>query len=134
MRCGDPAVDLDFFPDGAAENIIHRQAQGFASYIPQTLFNAGNGTHQNRAAPVKSAPVQNLEKVFDLRRVPPDNILFQLFNGSGNGVSSALDHRLAPTGNSVIGGGFEKEPAGGDFEQFKFGYLHNTVPYLYDFT
>ena len=53
----DPAIDLHAVAHQAAEQFVHRHAQGLALDVPQRLVDAGDGAHQDRAAAIEAAAV-----------------------------------------------------------------------------
>ena len=71
----DPGIDADAVAHLAAEQFVHRHAQGFALDVPQRLVDAGQGTHVDAAAPIEAAAVEHRPVVFDVARVLADQVV-----------------------------------------------------------
>src|SRR6185437_2474467 len=59
---------------------------------------------------VEAAPVQHLPVILDAERVLADQQVAQLGDGGAHGLGAALDHRLAPAGDPLIGLDAQEQP------------------------
>ncbi len=86
-------------------------SERLAANIPQSLIDAGKGTHMNAASAVESAAIQDIPVVFDCCCILPDKIFGQVMDGSFHGMGPSFKHRLSPPVNSIISLDLHKEPA-----------------------
>jgi hypothetical protein len=120
----DPAVDLDAVAHLAAEQLVDRHAERLALDVPERLVDAGDRTHQDRAASVEIAAVHRLPEVVDARRVLPDQLAGELLHGCLDGARAAFDDRLAPAADAFVGLDLQEHPPRSDAVGREAGDLH----------
>ena len=60
---------------------------------------------------VETGAEQSLPDVFNLPRVPPQQIICHIFDCAADGASLPFDNWLAPAYETIIGGDLQEEPA-----------------------
>ena len=123
-----PAVDPHFVAAAAAHQLPDRAPEKFALDVPQGLIDAGNGAHQDAAAPVEAAAEQHRPQVLDLHGVGTNEVRLHLMDALAYGGGAAFQHRLAPAGNACIGADLNKSPAGTHQPCLNFCDLHSNAP------
>jgi len=83
--------------------------------------------HVDGAAAIKAAPVQHRPVVFDVARVFADQVIGQLFNGSGHRMRAALHDGLAPADDAFVRLDFQEAPPGRHDVGGELGDLHAWV-------
>ena len=76
------------------------------------MIDAGDGTHGEGAAAVESAAVEDLPDILDVVRVAANQVFTEFTDRGCGGGGAPLDDGLTPAANTLVGGDFEKEPAG----------------------
>ena len=96
---------------------MHRGAVGLAGDIPQRLVDAGDGTGQYRAVTVEAASAEHLPGVGDPQRVRADEVLGEDLDRCPHRLGPALNHRLTPADDAVVGLDPAEQPARRDQER-----------------
>ena len=108
----DPAVGLHAVAHAAAEQLVDRYTERLALDVPQCLVDPGDGTHQDRAATIETAPVERLPQIVDPRRVLSDQVVRQLMDGRFDRLRASFDDGLSPTDDSLVGVTLRKNQRG----------------------
>src|SRR5690606_4150783 len=106
---------------------IVRLAEPFAGDVPHSLFNAGQGAGQHRAAAIELAAKDGLPVMFDFARVLADQIAPDFMHRCGNGLRTAFDHRLTEANDAFVSVHFQKQPARSDKYGFETGDFHESA-------
>lgn len=120
----DPGVHPQPVADGAAEELVHGYVVCLAGDVPQGLVDAGDGAGEDGAAAVEAALGEHLPVVLDAQRVLADEQVGEFVHGGADRLGSALDHRFAPSGDALVGGDAQEQPAWGDKERLQCCDLH----------
>ncbi len=120
----DPGVDTNAITALSAKQLVDRYAESLALDVPQRLIDAGERTHVQAAATIEAGAIHHCPMVFDLMRVLADQIICQFIDLRRDGGGTALQYRLAPAGNALIGVDFQEQPAGWHHIRRQLGDLH----------
>ena len=113
IRSGRARVGVDAHPPprGAAQKLVHRNAERLALDVPEGHVDAAQGAGEDRPAPVEGVTVDRLPVVDDLARVLADQVGLDLLDGRRDRERAPLDDRLAQADDPGIGVHLEEEPA-----------------------
>jgi hypothetical protein len=123
----DPAVHAHPIPGPAAEQLPGRHAERAALDVPQRLLDPGDRAAQHRPAAVEAAAPHDLEVVLDAERVAPSDLLAELLDRGAHGGDAALDDRLTPAHDALVGRELEEQPARRYGEELEPGDAHLVV-------
>ena len=107
----DAAVDPHPLADRTAEQLVHGHAAHLAGNVPERLVDPGDGAREHRAAAVEAALGQHLPVVLDRQRILADQQRSEFLDSGTHGGRLALDHRLAPADDALVGLDPQEQPA-----------------------
>jgi hypothetical protein len=110
----DPAVGADALTHRAAQQVVHGHAEALSLDVPQRLVDAGDGAGEHRAATVELALGEHLPVVFDAVGVLAGEVHGELLHRGRHDIRVALQRRLAPAHQPVVGLDAHEQPAGRD--------------------
>ena len=120
----DPAIGLHPVAHQAAQQLVHRHAQGLALDVPQRLVDAGDRAHQHRAAAIerrRGTCVCHRSLMRD-GSLPTSNRRFR--DRRLDRAGAAFDHRLAPADDALVGFHLQEHPAWRHVVGAESGDLH----------
>ena len=117
-------------PAGTAQHFVDRHVVILAFDVPQSLLDAGDGTHEHRPSAVIGAAVHQLHQMLDFARVCTDQHRAVFFHSGGHGVCTTLHNGFAPAADALVGGDLQKQPARLQVEQLKICDLQSAQPPL----
>jgi hypothetical protein len=110
----DPLIDADSVAGATTEQLVNRRAEAFALDVPERLIDPGDSAHQNRTAPVEPPAIHPLPVVLDTTRVLPEQVAIdQFLDRRADGLRAALDDRLTPADDTVVGLQAQEQPPRG---------------------
>ena len=104
--------------------MVHRYAERLALDVPERLIDAGDRTHENRAAAIERAAVHGLPVIVDARGIFADELLADLGDRGFDAARAAFDHGLAPADEAFVRLDLEEHPARGDAIGGELGDFH----------
>ncbi len=101
-------IDPHLVPDAAAQQLVHRHAEGLALDVPQGDVHRRDGGHDDRTPEILGA-VEILADVLNTEGVLADEIGLEFFNGGRRGAEEAPVARLAQADDAGVGVDLDEE-------------------------